>query len=357
MTSMEVSFRAHVRDKIEIAKLQGFAFPSTQGAIKLLARAWFKEYWRVEYETWKASRQPGASAEDQMRYSYVVTADIDIRYAEDELRKIANDRKPKVILGDTHGSESARNELAKGLAAAMPGIPNPKHVPKANVLPSKRSGVRIASSDQIGQETPMSRAQIAPDIVDSVMGDDEFFLGAVRGVRFYDAERGCEFLKGGWSKRWYSPRQKARCNRKHPTYDRDSYAPLDLSGPPPHAPCRCGINMYAAGSSHMASNAISRVFGSKQRGYRNGDKGVSVIGLTEGWGKVIVHADGYRCEQALVTTVIYNSDSPFSPRWLSDGWSDVRFIGVNRYADAKHHIDQFCCTPQLSAIPAEEMVD
>lgn len=177
------------------------------------------------------------------------------------------------------------------------------------------------------------------------------YMGAVYGVRHYTLGPSPElpgFLMGATGRKWYSPRQKARCDfygeKRLPSSSlppplwknwknvpgttprakvlRDVARDGDFQCPHKHhrwawqdanscielAQALCGINMYNT-LVIPGANRRRTLTGVSFRLRTPGD----AHAITKGWGKIIVHADGYRVEQALVTH-LYVPDETLSIR-------------------------------------------
>lgn len=109
----------------------------------------------------------------------------------------------------------------------------------------------------------------------------KYGLGYVYGLRAYkdgsihSAKHG--YIVGLFDQRWYSPRQTAKCrSRGCPGH-----------GEVPHETGRCGINMYGP---HLLPKLT-------QIGPYN------IVTLVKGWGKTIVHVDGYRVAKAEIELI------------------------------------------------------
>ena len=152
------------------------------------------------------------------------------------------------------------------------------------------------------------------------------YMGYVVGLRGYSIGKGWgRFgvapekdyrISGGFNRVWHSPRLKAKCRdqecqwgvKNHPKVPGDFSVPhVDIDGE-----CRCGINMYKA-DERDGLWTIENIADSRG------------IGLTLGWGKVVVHRDGYRVEQALVVAMLLRNKN--LPDWLQSsgvkaGWTE-----------------------------------
>lgn len=177
--------------------------------------------------------------------------------------------------------------------------------------------------------------------------DDTNFIGAVRGVRFFHYNSRLRVLQGSRNVLWYSPRQKARCKGTNFGFTRHTAIPGETV---PHISGRCGINMFGPGAlKHIDSEMLIHL-----PGYIN--YGSVAVGLTEGWGKVIEHEDGYRVEQARVVMLLAHPESHVVQYGLDDGWANVPIIRVRYPDEAALHIKKFFKDGQLTSIPSSEML-
>lgn len=160
--------------------------------------------------------------------------------------------------------------------------------------------------------------------------EHEYGLGYVYGLRAYkdgsihSAKYG--YIVGLYDQKWYSPRQTARCR---------SNACTD-HGELPHERGRCGINMYAP----------DRVSELRQR---------DILALVKGWGKTIVHIDGYRVEKAEIELIYVQKNKDLKKILSIPGFQKRRTRGtssIEEFAEALQQAQQI--NKNMIKIPKEE---
>lgn len=173
------------------------------------------------------------------------------------------------------------------------------------------------------------------------------YMGKVVGLRRYTLpSTSFSYLMGGWHTAWYSPRQKARCRVLHNVtmWEDGRLVWLENKDGPPHSGGLCGINMF-----HPSKDWLDLLGRSSQP--------LMVLAIAEGWGKVIVHDDGYRVEQALVTHLYIRAldlrvrplPSDFLPGFQKRG---VQF--TQNWTEFASWVEEKC-NPPLTAVPEKEV--
>lgn len=165
------------------------------------------------------------------------------------------------------------------------------------------------------------------------------YMGYVVGMRIMKLYPFFRYLRGEAKGCWYSPRQKARCGpesiceayglaNEPPPHDQDRTPMMqDLTNIPRF---KCGINMYSLRTIAFRKSFLD--------GFSdNMDAHTYVYALTKGWGKVAIHEDGYRVQQALITHLLIN------PRVFQYKPDDVDFLPgfFKRGTKMVYDVDEF----------------
>lgn len=170
------------------------------------------------------------------------------------------------------------------------------------------------------------------------------YMGKVVGLRRYTLpSTSTQYLMGGWHTAWYSPRQKARCRSFHNVAKwRKGLQHLNTESPP-HPGGLCGINMFTPSKDWLY--LLERV-GSP----------LIVLAITEGWGKVIVHDDGYRVQQALVTHLYMPMMDPRTglPGDFLPGFQKRGVEFTRNWREFASWVEEKC-NPSLTPIPEKEV--
>lgn len=194
----------------------------------------------------------------------------------------------------------------------------------------------------------------------------EHHIGYVYGLRSFSMMTE-QYLKGLYGARWFSPRMTAKCAL--------ALTPEEKMGVPHSNPCKCGINLYKLDTfNHILElqakgldfGEYSRNIASTDDVFRlNGtgllnnfnDRLAPILAITKGWGKIVVHEDGYRVQKALVTDLYVRPDWNLG-RGLPDGW-DKR--GVNLYTQEDDFLERLikvrADVQPLIQIPSSESSD
>lgn len=172
------------------------------------------------------------------------------------------------------------------------------------------------------------------------------YMGKVVGLRRYSIpSTSTQYLMGGWHTAWYSPRQKARCRSPHALAMQDGrLTTLEHEDSPPHSGRLCGINMFRPSKDWLDLLGWS--------GYP-----LMTLAITEGWGKVVIHDDGYRVQQALVTHLYIRAldlrvrplPSDFLPGFQKRG---VQF--TQNWTEFASWVEEKS-NPSLTAVPDKEV--
>lgn len=188
---------------------------------------------------------------------------------------------------------------------------------------------------------PNGKYDIRPPNVTPRKPSGLYYMGHVYGVRKFSVPMGThpQYLEGSWSGKWYSPRQTARCrdNVTGRSKGRAGTAPHENYG------CKCGINMYKISFAQQERNVGRH----------------ELVTLTLGWGKTVVHEDGFRVQKALVEAIYYPDKGAVKSILRIPGFKKRGTKGVWKWGEFLELCEdaQFKMDGSLVQIPNQEATD